>query len=128
MWDFSIAVVPRTHNSYGAGSNPAGRTKEYKMKLTVAFAEVPQEYEHYGEYFKGTDARGNTKDYYFKMTVQEEGNGHGQFTIDDGCNRSIPFDFTSLDELVEVLTKLKDYRDDKIRFEKHWQDQWGVSW
>lgn len=26
MPDFSIAVVPRTHNSYGAGSNPAGRT------------------------------------------------------------------------------------------------------
>ena len=26
-WDFSIAVVPRTHNSYGTGSNPVGPTK-----------------------------------------------------------------------------------------------------
>ena len=24
--DFSIEVVPRTHNSYGTGSNPVGRT------------------------------------------------------------------------------------------------------
>ena len=26
--DFSIEVVPRTHNSYGTGSNPVGRTRK----------------------------------------------------------------------------------------------------
>ena len=32
-WDFSIAVVPRTHNSYGTGSNPVGPTKKLKASV-----------------------------------------------------------------------------------------------
>ena len=36
MSDFSIAVVPRTHNSYGTGSNPVGRTKHLSSEPQMA--------------------------------------------------------------------------------------------
>ena len=88
--------------------------------MKVLFGEVPKEYEDH-EGFK--DPAGN--EYYYAMDIEEEHDGNGTFSITDNCGRFIPFDFTSIDELVEVLYTLKEYRDDRLVFETYWKRIWS---
>ena len=53
---------------------------------------------------KETSAIGDQ--YYFSIVVDDEGMGEGSFTIQDNCDRFMPFDFSQLSELVTVLTTL----------------------
>jgi hypothetical protein len=93
------------------------------MKIT--FGRVHPDHE-YSESFEGIDNKGNTGQFYYKLEINDEGNGFGTFTITDTCDRYMPFDFDQLDELSELINKLKTYRDDKIQFDNYWKAAWGV--
>lgn len=95
------------------------------MKIT--FGKVRPEYQDMGgEGFSGQDNLGNTAEFYYMLEVMEEGHGKGMFTITDTCDRYMPFDFEQLDELQELIAKLKVYRDAQINFENYWKAAWGV--
>lgn len=79
-----------------------------------------------GEYFVGLSQYGVPLNYYYKLEISDEdGKGNGQFTIKDTCDRYMPFDFDQVDELIEVLSTLKEYRDDQKRFKAEWLERWG---
>jgi hypothetical protein len=94
------------------------------MKIT--FGKVHPDHED-GESFMGVDSEGNTAEFYYKLDIHEEGGGFGTFTITDTCDRYMPFDFSQLDELYELIRMLKTYRDDKIKFDNYWKANWGVA-
>lgn len=94
------------------------------MKIT--FGKIPEEFKNQDKAFTGTDSDGNPAEFYYTLDIKEESNNIGMFKISDTCNRYMPFDFEQLDELYEVINLLKTYRDDKIKFENHWQTTWGL--
>lgn len=95
------------------------------MKMKIAFSRVPKEYEDWDTYFVGVGQDGKDQNYYYMLEFDDEGDGNGTFKIVDGCDREMPFDYESLDELVEVLVTLKKYRDEKQQLERYWQNRWG---
>ena len=89
--------------------------------MKILFGQVPKEFEDEHDNFSTDDG----KQFYYQLDVTEEANINGHFSIEDTCGRSLPFDFEQLDELVEVLSTLKDYRDGKKRFINFWNNIWS---
>ena len=88
--------------------------------MKVLFGEVSKDHMD-GSSF--ADAKG--KEFYFSLDIHEEHDGEGTLVITDTCNRFMPMDFDQLDELVEILTVLQEYRNDRIIFENHWKRIWA---
>lgn len=76
--------------------------------------------------FEGADNKGNTAYFDYKFNIQDEVDGTGTFSITDSCGRYVPFDFDQIDELQDILTTLKRFRDDKQDFTDHWKRIWGI--
>ena len=73
--------------------------------MKIVFNPVPAEFTEMDDSEHFTDPQG--REYYYKLEVSDEGNGEGTFKIYDTCDRYLPFDFESLDDLVLVLTNLQ---------------------
>lgn len=91
--------------------------------MKLVFGPVPKEFADESEAFGGL----NGKPYYYELEVEEEGNGHGNFRISDNCGRYMPFDFSNLDDLVRVLTRLHSYVKDKKEFDAYWNSVWNTG-
>ena len=66
---------------------------------TFYFAPVPKEFEN-DEVFG--------PQFYFKLDIADENNGEGSFTITDTCGRFVPFDFSQLEDLRDMINLLAD--------------------
>lgn len=88
--------------------------------MKIVFNPVPTEFIQGDETFIGTNGR----PYYYQLEVDSEGAGEGTFSIQDGCGRFMPFDFTSIDDLVVVLSTLRA----NIMAEKAHTEFWNKVW
>lgn len=96
--------------------------------MKIVFGQVPEKYKDESEVmFHGTTSDGKTGNYYFMLEVNDEPGAEGTFSFIDTCDRYMPFDFENLDELSEVVNTLKEYRDDKVKFSKHWKSRFGFK-
>lgn len=93
--------------------------------MKLVFGRVPNEYLDDADYFTGKSLSGNTAAFYYTMEVEDEEDGYGTFKIIDTCGRFMPMDFDQLDELISILTQIKEFRDDKAAFIHYWKTQFG---
>lgn len=91
--------------------------------MKLAFGRVPEEFKNDGGYYQGVNAEGEIEEFYFFLKVNEEGDS---VTIRDTCNRYMPMDMDSLDELTDILLEIREYRNDRHAFIKYWQDRFGL--
>lgn len=95
--------------------------------MKLVFGQIPEEFvDETEEQFPGVNASGDRANFYYMLEVNEEANGEGTFTIKDTCGRYVPFDFDNLDELIDILSDIQEYRNDRQEFIDHWKRRFGV--
>lgn len=88
--------------------------------MQIVFNPIPKEFLDGGEKFFSKKG----KAFYFMLDVHNEGNGEGTFELHDSCGRMIPFDFSSLDDLVDTLTTLQTQIHADAQYSKFWTKVW----
>ena len=91
--------------------------------MNILFGQVPEEFLEYGEYFVDPKSK---QSFYYNLEVEDEQNGEGMLTLTDTSGRYLPFDFTQLEELIDVLSSIQEYREEKSDFIQRWKEIFGV--
>ena len=91
--------------------------------MKLYFAPVPKEFLNDSEYFTDPTS-GNS--FYYCLDITDEHSGEGMLSIEDTCGRYLPFDFDQLPELINVLSTIQDYREEKEEFIDRWKAIFGV--
>lgn len=86
--------------------------------MKIVFNKVPVEFAGDSDHFEGQ----NGVQFYTELEMQEE-----QFVLTDTCGRSLPFDYSQLDDLLLVLTRMKQHRDSQAALDLFWLEVWKAG-